>query len=194
MKGIFIQITSVLLLCIASLSNGQDHTQTVHQHLAREGWRLLKLSNPSFYNCIEANYWIGQSQTNGPWAFDQNRVVAGAWREDEEDVVWNYVCWGTATNSHFWYSPNPDDPNYNEPPLLLECTLGSCSPPGGAWSKLNAYIHGGWEIRRTYPGNPCGTGTYYDVTFQRWGGGEYRVWGCGQIGLMYDGLVPVITC
>lgn len=187
-RKLLLNLLFVFLLTNLSSFAQEDHVQPAHQQIVREAWNLLKLYNPG-YNYVEMNNWVGTNGTSGPWAFDNQRVVAGAHREDEEDVVYNYVCWFTPTNTHFWNVSNPNNPNQN-PTILSECTLANCEPPGNAWNKLDNYINGGWELERVYPGEPCGDETRYDVTFQRWDGqGAYTLRGCGHIVFKYEGLV-----
>ena len=123
------------------------HEQPVHQQIVREGWNLLKLSNPA-YQYVEMNSWIGNNQNDGPWSFDnQGRVVAGSWREDDEDVVYGYDCpsinlfgINNYTNTHFWLCPNSNPANADYHHTLEGYSCGEnweCGPvPGNALEQI----------------------------------------------------------
>lgn len=185
MKNTIYCLTTLIAIFVLSLKVvSQDHVQPAHQQIVREAWNLLKASDPEFYNNFEMNYWVGTYENDGPWSFyNQGRIVAGAWREDEEDVVYNYWCWFNRTGTHFWEAKDPYTPTGTY--TLEEECLGitwSCSPPANAWHRLEKYILGGWELKKQYPG--------LKVDFQRWDGqGIYTITSYGPIGLMYEGLV-----
>src|SRR4030095_12692997 len=169
------------------LFSQSDHVQDAHQHIVKQAWELLKQSYPN-YNYIEMNNWIGDNQHDGPWSFgNTGRVVAGAYREDDEDPIYNYTCWGVASSTHFWGVGVPWNPNQYSPYHLLECQLANCNVPGSAWNKLDLYTRGGWELKKDYRVN---NESYSDVTFQRWDGlGTYTVRSWGSTGMMYEGLI-----
>jgi len=54
--------------------------------MVREAYKLLKYSEG--YEIPIMKDHIGSDETAGPWS--TGKVVTGAWREDEEDVVWGY--------------------------------------------------------------------------------------------------------
>lgn len=199
---ILIQLITITLYNFNNLIYCQDHVQPAHQQIVREAWNLLKASDPQFYETFEMNYWVGTIETEGPWSFDnQGRIVAGAWREDDEDVIYGYSCptiywpppipptrfWST---THFWEAIDPNEimETYN---LSGYCWIPySCDAPLTAWGRIQKYINGGWELKKQYPGNPCRSVQWSSVTYQRWdGNGTYSVTSCGPIGLMYEGLI-----
>jgi hypothetical protein len=165
----------------------EDHLSIVHRYIAQQSWQLLKSSNPTYYENCEMKNWIGNSNTEGPWAINQERVVAGAYREDDEDVVWHsqYECptWPLPrnhTNTHFWLVEG--GPNYYHS-LGTECGVnlicGGTYP--NTWQRLGKYIYGGWYLRKNYAG--------LEPTFQKWGGGTITITAFGDIEFVYEGLV-----
>jgi hypothetical protein len=185
-------LTLLFLITVRIYPQELDHVQPAHQQLVREAWNLCKLYNPNYAN-VEMNSWIGTTETSGPWDFtNQARVVAGAWREDDEDVIWNYSCptippllW-QYTNTHFWKVENPNNPNQYTPYTLSGNCYGfpwECGPvPGSAWDRLNKYINGGWTLHKQFPNT--------QVDFQRWDGqGVYHLGSLGPFGIIYEGLV-----
>ena len=185
----YIIIVFLLFLNISFLSAQPEHEQLVHQHIVREAWNLLKLDDPGLQN-VEMNNWIGYNGTSGPWAFDNERVVAGAYREDEDDVIYNYICpnipgpwFDVVTSTHFWKCHDID--NVND-----VCSLSGfcfvpwwCNPPGNLWHRMSKYINGYWNLERQYPS----IGTY----FKYWYNHNQNVYveSYGPIGLKYKGLV-----
>lgn len=186
----------VIALLISLFTKYQlSHEQPVHQHIVRESWNLLRNSNPNYYNYIEMKQYVGNQHNSGPWDItNKERVVAGAWREDDEDVIWNYSCPTIPpflfqyTNSHFWLCTNWNPENSNYLHYLSGYSCGQsweCGPvPGNAWNRLQKYINGGWILKKQYSGVPS------QVTFNRWNGqGQFNVTSYGPIGLQYEGLV-----
>lgn len=179
-----------------------DHEQNVHQYIVYNAMSLLKYRVNPLYDQTELKTYLGGfgNYTNDPaWKYDNNRVMAGVWREDDEDVIWNYSCptfppflW-LYTNTHFWETQDIYyNPTYtlsgNCPEPIVHWVCGPV--PGTAWDRINKYIIGGvngsWEIRKEYPGYPS------QVDFRIWQSNPpqyFRIISYGPIGFKYDGLV-----
>ncbi|MBN1948209.1 MAG: right-handed parallel beta-helix repeat-containing protein [Candidatus Cloacimonetes bacterium] len=91
----------IFLVCLST--NVFCHKQEIHQHVTREAFQLLKMAfPPDFTGLDEMENRLGFSESeNSGLSFKSIgdfKIVAGAWMEDEWDVVYHY---GT-----------PDLPNY----------------------------------------------------------------------------------
>jgi hypothetical protein len=79
----------ILFVCTCLL---HAHQQPLHQHIVREAFKLLLKSHPELQNSEMAQY-IGNSETNTTGLFnswEDGTVAAGAWIEDEYDIVYHY--------------------------------------------------------------------------------------------------------
>lgn len=176
-----------LLWCIITLlfsAQLYSHELETHEYIVKESWKLLKMSFPE-YNDIEMNNWIGTDQHDGPWSNrNQGRVVAGAWREDDEDPIWNYQCFQQYTVTHFWDVDKVPDfwPNIGVP----QCLTGwDCGDFPNAYLKMTAYQQGGWHLKRDF----TLYGSDLTVRFDRFDGNGYiYVTSYGPIGFKYQGL------
>lgn len=139
----YICILFCIIISTRTIVFSQDHVEDAHKHIVKEAWNLLKSSNPNYYNYIDMKNWMNDEGTQGPWyLFNKGRVVAGAYREDEEDPIYNYTCWDVASSTHFWKVELPQNPNQHSPYVLNECTLATCNVPGSAWNKFTQwFIH-----------------------------------------------------
>ena len=149
-----------------------SHTQPAHQHMVRQAWNLIKHFNPG-YQYTELNNNLGDFQTDGPWTFTSGRVVAGVYREDEEDVIWNYACppyiWWDYTATHFWKVD--DGPNSGYDLNIPDCLNFTCSNiPGTSWSKMEKYRNGGFTFKKTFYDNQGGVSR--NVSFTLWNNGN----------------------
>ena len=149
-KKIFIYI---FLLCFLFYTESSCHKQRTHQYIVREAYQLLK----KYLGDRDVNYLkdkIGTIQTgqyinvwpdNGvPWS--DGKVVAGAFREDEEDVVYKYgsdaltyptrIAWSSVT--HFWQADYGDN-------ALTNIDWGGTDIPN-AYQKIMLYANGGWDL------------------------------------------------
>jgi|GEM_PF-2450880 len=146
MKRLF----TIIIITFISL-NSYAHKQETHQYIVREAYKLLKLYvNTPIINMNEA---IGNSENGGyvgflangnPWI--DGKVVSGAFREDEEDVIYGYgdgigdltrLFWSSVT--HFWDADAGDDND-----SWLAAPTNGHYP--NAFVKLRKYAYGGWEI------------------------------------------------
>lgn len=164
-----------------------DHVQDAHKHVVKEAWNLLKVSYPVI-DYFEMKTWMIDNGNNGPWyMYDKGRILAGAYREDDEDLIYNYTCWNVASSTHFWKVRTPDNPNEFGTFSLDECLIAHCNVPASAWNRLELYKNGGWIFKKQYTlpnGDPITS-----VTFNLWEGGTYEVVSFGPIGMRYQGLI-----
>ncbi len=101
------KIIVVFLLLILATHSSVSHGQLTHQDIVKEAFKLLKYQKPQMYFSTMADY-VGDSEVgSGPW--QTGKIVTGAYREDEEDVVYgHYGPFGWfRTLTHFW---NPTEP------------------------------------------------------------------------------------
>jgi len=108
------QITALVLVTL--FSNAYAHKESVHQHVVKEGYKLLKsqlqlqsISGMEEHIGLEF-YGYGGSK---PWI--TGLVVVGAWREDVEDPVYKYgdpFSW-QVSNTHFWDADAGDGSKIN---------------------------------------------------------------------------------
>jgi|GEM_PF-3651978 len=94
----------ILLLFISTITFA--HKQHVHQYLTTEGYNLLK----NYIGCeIPQMVTHLNNDPVGP-SWSNLTLTAGAWLEDDEDIVYGYgypFDW-TVSISHFWDSDNGD--------------------------------------------------------------------------------------
>ncbi len=82
-----VKLILIPLLVFAS-DNGKKKIQLrqdTHQYLVRQAYELLKFEHPEIIASDMHNH-IGNSETAGPWT--SQTIVAGAYREDEEKIVY----------------------------------------------------------------------------------------------------------
>src|SRR5512135_2863564 len=115
-----------ILFCFHVASS---HKQTVHQYIAHEGYSLL-LKTRNLQAIPELSQHIGlvEQGAAGDSAWQMGFVTTGAWREDDEDVVFNYdilpgLNYALTSITHFWsadggdYTKNSFRLQYNRDPL-----------------------------------------------------------------------------
>ena len=84
----------MLLLCLNATAAAQDrtnneiqHCQEMHQYIVYHAYKLLEREAPNMAKRIEPHLG-GWSAGERPW--QERSIMAGAWREDCEDVVYGY--------------------------------------------------------------------------------------------------------
>jgi hypothetical protein len=153
------------LLCIAGLSVvlvaelAEAHKQHVHQYVAREAYLLLRsalgIDIPPLQDHVGGlePFYAGDSAWQRPF------VTTGAWREDEEDVIFHYdayeispgLNYALVSITHFWDADQGDTAGnifrlrVERPPLPpLEIDIG---PYENACDKFLRYARGNWVLR-----------------------------------------------
>lgn len=112
-------LITVMAIFVTSSSHSQhaEHVQDVHKYITYQAWELVKSQYPGVVNS-EMNRRIGHWQDGsingtGPW--QKGMVITGAFREDEEDVVYGYPFPYTSA-THFWDADLGDNSIFNPPP------------------------------------------------------------------------------
>lgn len=165
MKKIFL-----IVLFITSIAYA--HRQHVHQYITIEAYNLLKLQLGYDITKLYSKLGGTSSWYVGDYAWQRGFITTGAWREDEEDVVYGYsksspptltgitgsiysfisvfgglTPDGFVSSTHFWYA---DDGDYLSTTMRAGVTfLGthvtSFTIPN-AWQKMAIYSNGNWEV------------------------------------------------
>jgi hypothetical protein len=174
MKKINILVIIFMLINI----NIFAHKKEVHQYITKEAFKLLQMSFPSDLQGLnELEAYIGNNETeHDNWeSIGDSKVVAGAWYEDEFDIVYHYgffkrpnyndlpqwaeeILWGTFANSkdahtsitHFWDADNGEN-SQTHLTATLSGDIGqatwSFTIPENAMIKIRRYSNGSYEAR-----------------------------------------------
>ncbi len=74
-------------LLFAQSSPHFEHSQSMHQYILREAYKLLQRESPGM--AVRLKTRIGEPDPGtGPW--DRHTIMAGAWREDAEDIIYGH--------------------------------------------------------------------------------------------------------
>lgn len=138
----------ILILCLFISSFIYGHEQHVHQYFTKEAYYLLRdylnFDIPAMLIHLD-NGPVGPPWTNGT-------LLAGAWREDEEDVVYGLYQfmpgdpYGALTSiTHFG---DADDGDYAENTFQVAWSFftGTIGPYPNSYSKINNYAYGGYIL------------------------------------------------
>ncbi|MEY4876627.1 MAG: hypothetical protein RL708_1776 [Bacteroidota bacterium] len=155
MKNTISFILSISLIILIFSNKAFAHKEWVHQYMVREAYKMLKSTrgvNYGVYNDMQfgLNFWsgggdyFGEGNPNDPWNTN-SPIIVGAWREDEEDIVFGYKlspghC-GDATMSHFWQADNGD--NY-----MTHLVASSCIAYN-SWQKARIMLFNGNNFELT---------------------------------------------
>jgi len=148
------RVLLIVLLC--SHTDLLAHKQHVHQYTVKEAYQLLRQvvggDVPRLHDHIGdlTPFYAGDSAWQRPY------VTTGAWREDEEDVVFGYSNISIGRNyvlvsiTHFWDADDGDLTRnlfrVRPSPPLPAFNIG---PYENAYDKLLRYANGAWTIK--YP-------------------------------------------
>lgn len=93
------------------IQNSFSHKEWVHQYICKEAYNFLE---NEFSEISEIKDYLGLnyfgSGGDDPWE-SSNSIVIGSWREDLEDIMWEYGGWfngWTPSCVHFWKADNGD--------------------------------------------------------------------------------------
>jgi len=131
------KILKSLILCLfvvnITLSDGKQSGSS-HQHIVREAYKRLKLHLG--YDIPELWKHLGDGEEGTAQFTPGNKIVIGAYREDEEDIVFDHT---TVFHSctHFWQADNGDGERWNYSGIMWE----------NAYEKANKFIYGGYTLR-----------------------------------------------
>ncbi len=128
----------LLVILLALLLSGviTAHKQHVHQYLTMEAYKLLKMQLSGDVRIMKDRIgdWTNFYEGERPW--QRGYITTGAWREDEDDVVYGYSKSnpptltgitgsiydfaaifgglrpdGFVSSTHFWYADDGDNIN-----------------------------------------------------------------------------------
>ncbi|MBK8945433.1 MAG: T9SS type A sorting domain-containing protein [Ignavibacteriae bacterium] len=178
-KPLILSVETIFFIILLFNISNFGHSQRTHQYAVREAYKLLEKHYRGSVPDIKNN--LGNTQTgnfNGHFPLDNGtpwtdgKIVAGAFREDEEDVIYHIgesigdvsrYAW--ASVSHFW---NADDgPNA----LTNLSFLAGSDPKPNAYQKIMTYA-------------TSGNGIYIMVLCRLPG----KVWGTANLYIKYNSL------
>ena len=142
-------ITATCLLLFLSNNNqlfadgkNVNQWQGPHKHIVREAYKRLKLHLGC--DIPELQKHIGDNQNGSDQFNPGGLVVIGAFREDEEDIVYKYGGIGNINvfNTHFWKADDGDDVLTTFPSIIS--IIGSFP---NAFVKTKKYINGDYDFR-----------------------------------------------
>ena len=157
---VVMHLGATFLLILLSCPVGWSHKQPVHQYLVREGYALLVKTYGT--DIPQLSRFIGSADQSaiGDSAWQQGYVTTGAWREDEEDVVYHYdilpgLNYALTSITHFWSADRGDGVDnmfrlrIEQPPLPPIST--DIGPFPNAYAKLRKFAEGGWVLNYPRP-------------------------------------------
>jgi len=161
-----------------------SHKQAVHMYITQEGYTLLK--NYIGRDIAEMMNHVNLRDGYVKPIWQNLNIMAGAWREDEEDIVFGY-CWQSgwsASISHFWDS---DDGDFTQNTFLIESGVGTIGSYRNTYDKLQyfAYPYKAWEIKCPVP-----PGSQH---FKLASGGDIYIPHAGGFGMKYNSLTELYT-
>jgi len=150
-----LKLLPILLLTILWANKNFAHEQSVHQYIVKEAFELL-LSTANLTIWEMQNHIGGLDPFyRGDYAWHRPFITTGAWREDEEDPVFNYdfifiqgVNIALVSITHFW-DADDGDLNNNLFPIVLPYPpypSFNIGPYENAYNKLLKYKDGGWVL------------------------------------------------
>jgi hypothetical protein len=187
------------------------HRQHTHQYITSEAYKLLKLylgfDVPQMKDHIDASDCVGDK----PW--QKGYLNTGAWREDVEDVIYNYskestptltgVCGllsdaiavfggispdGFVSSTHFWYADFGDEVSSTIRASVSGCTFSFTVP--NAYQKIKKYAtpNRSWTIKYSPLGLSQGVST-----FRLPNGNTIDITWRQHIGIQYYSLIDLFT-
>jgi hypothetical protein len=193
----------IVLLALVGCSFGRQvlpHAQHVHQYLTVEGYNLLRQQLGTDLPSLLSHLGGLEPFYAGDRAWQRNYLSTGAWREDEEDVVWWYgqllpgAPWPFNTFrpyysiTHFWDADQGDAiDNYFR--VYVWPVATDIGPFPNAYAKLQryAYPNRNW-IMKYYDG-----GAGHVSTFDLAGGGQITYTWYSYLGFEYNTLSDMYT-
>lgn len=136
MKKMNLFLTGVIFFIHGVLFSQEfDHQQDIHKYITYQAWELVKHQHPevrySEMSLRMGNWNDGSINGTGPW--QKGKVITGAYREDEEDVVYKHS--GPFTSAtHFWDADNGDYATFTPPPFTYNYT--------NSYQKMLAFWYG----------------------------------------------------
>lgn len=172
-----------LIFLLVSFIFLYSHEKEMHQHITREAFQLLKLSFPvGFTGLDEMETYLGYDETTEDGycpSIGREFIVAGAWMEDEYDIVHHYGCYeipnyndipswveallfgdnnknrkAHSTITHFWNADNGENASIHLTDTIygdLGQSTWEFTIPQNALKKIKKYANGNYIERRVYP-------------------------------------------
>ena len=145
----------LLLVLLLSSPGTYAHKQPVHHYIAREGYSLLLQRVGYDIPALSAAIGLADPSFAGDSAWQKGYITTGAWREDEEDVVYHYdilpgLNYALTSITHFW-DADQGDLNRNQFRLMVERPplppiITDIGPYQNAYDKMLQFAHGGWTF------------------------------------------------
>jgi hypothetical protein len=150
-----LKLLLILLFTVLWTNQNFAHGQQVHQYIAKEAFELL-LATANLDIMEEMQNHIGglDPDYRGDYAWHKPFITTGAWREDEEDPVFNYdfifisgFNIALVSITHFWDADDGDLGN-NIFPIVLPPPFPqeNIGPYENAYNKMLKYKDGGWVL------------------------------------------------
>jgi hypothetical protein len=145
----------ILLFTVTFVNQNFAHGQQVHQYIVKEAFELLLAT--ANLDITEMQNHIGglDPSYTGDYAWHKPFITTGAWREDEEDPIFNYdfiyiqgFNIALVSITHFW-DADDGDLNNNMFPIVLPVPpypSYDIGPYENAYNKLLKYRDGGWVL------------------------------------------------
>jgi len=182
----------ILLILVAGISQSAfSHKEWVHQYQVKQAYLLLK--NQLGGDIPQMSQFVGMDVSGpGNASWRTRSIVAGAWREDIDDVVWHVgecngcvppPCGFIASSTHFWDADAGDNSTFDVPG-----DWSWCGGIGNAYQKALRLLwpstYGQWRVE-------------YRTEQRQWlidkvGGGTVTI-NTVALGLTYNSLVEFYT-
>ena len=145
-----------MLLIVLCANQIFAHGQQVHQYIVKEAFELLLATNNLAITEEMQNHIGGLDPFyRGNYAWQRPFITTGAWREDEEDPIFNYdfiyiqgFNIALVSITHFW-DADDGDLNNNMFPIVLPFPpypSYDIGPYENSYNKLLKYKDGGWVL------------------------------------------------
>lgn len=154
--------TLLLFLCLVFLNNNNllsqyDYDDVNHMYVTMEAYELLKATGHRF---PLYDQFIGDmGSTGGTMPWQGCRITTGAFREDEEDPVYNYTG-NDKTGTHFWDADRRTDGDDSWVRVYQPTLYEKWFP--NAYTKAKYYKEGNWPNWLIYHN----AGYYYYFMYQ----------------------------
>jgi hypothetical protein len=132
------------------------HKQHVHQYLVKEAYALLKQAYGHDISRMQDHIGGLEAFYAGDSAWQRSYLTTGAWREDDEDLIFGYNNYDGIPNyalnsiTHFWYADDGDmTKNYFRVRPVSYLPAFDIGPYENAYDKFKRFVDGGWIIN--YP-------------------------------------------
>ncbi len=145
----------ILLFTFLYANKYFPHGQQVHQYIVIEAFELLLTTTNLDISEMQNHIGGLDPSFRGDYAWQKPFITTGAWREDEEDPIFNYdfivisgVNIALVSITHFWDADN-GDLNNNMFPIVLPVPpypSYNIGPYENAYNKILKYKDGDWVL------------------------------------------------